>query len=139
MSDESFLIDKWIFERLSTDTVINTALGTRIYEGLAPQGAAYPFIIYQEQSPARDIRGIGTQRIMVEAFYLIKVITTGNYSSIKTLVDRFDFLFHGIQIETSYARINASVRERTFRLAEPRENVIYRHRGSIYRIQAQAI
>jgi hypothetical protein len=139
MSDESFLIDKWIYERLSTDATITTALGTRIYEGVAPQNAPYPFIIYQEQSPARDVRGVGTQRIMVEAFYLIKVITTGSYSSVKTIVDRFDYLFHGIQTETSYVRINACVRERTFRLPEVRESVVYRHRGSIYRIQAQVV
>lgn len=140
--DETYLIDKWILERLKADSVIQAGVGTRIYEQLAPSDAAYPFIIYQQQTIPRDVQGVGAIRIWTDVHYTIKVVTTGSYANIKALVDRIDDLFDdgtGIQATTTYGHFNCW-RVNLFRLTQPiNSTTIYRHRGGIYRIQAQSL
>jgi hypothetical protein len=137
MADETFEIDSWIYSTLSSDATIQGLVSTRIYEGFAPQGAAVPSIIFQEQEPFRDIRAIGAIRIMVNGVYLIKAVTTANAASLKPILNRIDTLFDAKSSVNPNITILSCVRERIFRLNESRDQIIYRHRGSFWRIQAQ--
>ena len=143
MADESLLIDKWLYDTLSTnatiitDTVIHQGSTFHIYEGVAPASLNQArWVVWQMQS-ARDIRAVGGIRMLVECVYIVKVITTGSGYSVKPLVDAIDTAMDRKQIVTGYVRIEECIRDGPFRLNETRGDITYRQRGGVYRIRAQ--
>lgn len=140
-STETLVIEGWINSTLLADTTITNAVGQRVAEGQAKEDwvePIYPMILFQEQSPPRDIHGVGATIIMVEGLYLIKAIVEGDsYVPAQPLAERINFLFHDKTVATAGGEIFSSVRERPFRMPEVDSGVDYRHLGAIYRIQAK--
>lgn len=140
---EQDLVDRWVDARLTAHApfdAISVGLTSRIYSEFAPRTAKYPFIIYQAQSPARDIRGVGTARVMIETSYIIKAIAqTEWYTDLSPIVAEIDALMTLEQgVITSDGAIFTSVRQNQFRLVEIDTGVQFRHFGGEYLIQAQA-
>ena len=99
MSSESIRVDQWIYARLSADVTLTGLLSgeDRIYPDVAPQGAKFPFVIYQLQDPGTDTRGGGANRVMVTLTYIVKVVTesTSYAGTLSAIADRVDALLHG--------------------------------------------
>lgn len=136
---ESNGIAKWIYATLAADSAISALIGTRIYEGPAPQTTAYPFIRYDQQSTL-DVRGATeATRIMVNELWLIRAVaeTESYQGNLATLADRIDALFQNTNGSATGAVVFNSAREFAMRMPEDEQGISYRHLGGIYRIYAQ--
>lgn len=139
MADELTRVDQWLYETLSGDAALGSAVGTRVYADVAPQGAAFPYLVFSYQGGS-DKRGVGTARYFVEALYLVKAVRQGeSYQPLQTVMDRVDALLQGSSGGTATGgTVYASVREQSVRFPEVTEGRQYRHLGGVYRITVQS-
>lgn len=141
MADDTTIgIDEWLYSTLSADSVITTAVGTRLYTDEAPAETAFPYVQWQLQS-ANDVRtGVGPFTILVNALYLVKVVNRiQSYKAIQTVANRINTILHGAGGTTLSTNIYSCVREEAWRDSEFISGVNYRSLGGIYRIQAKGI
>lgn len=119
--------------------LISPGLSDRIFEEVAPEGTTYPFIVYQCQDPPRDVRGVGTFRVMIDTLYVVKAVAQGDsYAPLLPVAGVIDAAMTSAAGATvGDGIVFASVRERGFQMAEPSEGTQFRHLGGEYRIQAQ--
>lgn len=82
---EQALTDAWVEGRLKAFDTITPGLGDRIFLDVAPEGTPYPFVVYQCQEPPRDVRGVGSFRVMVDTLYVAKAVA--QVSSYRDSVD----------------------------------------------------
>jgi len=130
---------EWIYDTLSADSTLTGLVSTRIYDGLAPQGAAFPFVVFNHQGGS-DLRGVGSERVFNNSLYQVKAVTKGgSFSSGATIADRIDALLQAASGTTSDGVILGCVREQAIMLIEQQSGVEYRHVGGIYRIYAQEL
>lgn len=130
---------KWIYTTLSGDATLAGLVSGRIYDGLAPQGSLFPFVVFNHQGGA-DLRGVGTARAFNNSLYQVKaVIDKGSFVTIATIADRIDTLLHGVNGTADNGVILGCVREQPLMLIEQENGVQYRHAGGIYRIYAQEL
>src|SRR5262249_44694662 len=93
---------KWIVGKLSGDANVAAAVGTRIYSDQAPEGATYPYVLFNLQSGGQDTRGVGTVRLMALPLFQIKIISKGSpTAAVRTAVDAIDDLFQRAATEVS--------------------------------------
>lgn len=134
---ESLVAEQWLYTKLTGDSTLNTAVGGRIYAYVAPQGAALPCVVYQQQA-ARDVAGVGPARIMSNMVYLIKVIgQTRSFGDLETVANRIDAVLQAASGSNSRGNVWACVRDSPFAMVENTEAGEYRHLGGIYRIFAK--
>lgn len=127
---------KWIYDKLEADSDIANVVGARIYANQAPEGAAFPLILFSYQS-GFDTRGIGTCRIQTNPIFQIKVICEGAPgSSILLVADRIDVLFQEAVTEISEEYVFSSRREQPLQYAEPKPGSaeFYTHTGGLFRL-----
>lgn len=147
IGSEQELIEAWILSRLTGTyaaalEAVSPGLSTRVFPDVAPPTAAYPFIVYQAQSPPRDIRGVGTTRVMVEAVYVVKAIAqVSNYMTLATVAKVIDLAMtlQDVVVFGTDGYINSSVRDAQYSLSSVEQGTQFRHLGGEYRIMAQAI
>lgn len=136
---EVSIVDAWVAARLAATVAVTNLVSTRIYNSFAPLDAEYPFIIFQQQT-LRDVRGVGSDRIMVDTLYVVKGISQGtDFAQLGTLAAAIDSALNvppGGAVTGGH--VMASVREEPFALTEVEDGKQFRHMGGIYRIYAQA-
>lgn len=142
---EQVITDLYVQARLATvDTIvdleaIDIGLSTRVYEDVAPNDARLPYIVWQCQSPPRDVRGVGTFRVMVDTLYIVKGVSQGTsyapLAPVAAAIDRAMTNSTGSAVEDGM--VLTSVRNDQFSLREVAEGTEFRHLGGEYRIQAQ--
>lgn len=136
---DALIIDEWLDTTLRGDTDLFAATEGRIYSEQAPEGAKhYPIVIFNQQSPLRDIRGLGGFTVMSQALYQVKVIGEGvSYLPLRPLASRIHDLLHDKQYipATSGGMIVTSIREEDIKYPEIEGGKHYRHLGGLYRIQ----
>lgn len=134
---ETLVAEAWLQSVLSGDSTLNTTVGGRIYAYVAPPGATFPLVIYQNQA-AKDVRGNGPQRIMANMLYTVKVIgETTSFASIEAAANRIDAVLQAVSGSTVRGVVVACVREQPFSLVESTPSGQYRHLGGVYRLWAQ--
>lgn len=58
MASPQLAMDRWVFRLLSQYGGLTSIVGTRIYRDVAPQGATYPFVVFQAlASSGTDLQG----------------------------------------------------------------------------------
>ncbi len=131
---------KWLYTTLAADATLAALVGTRIYEDIGPEGAGYPRIVFQMQSPGSDTLGVGARRVWTPLLYIVRgIVQDDRYTSdLETIATRIDALLHDRQVEVTNGRIK-SYRERPFRRPERTDETEYRHLGGEYRLLTQAI
>lgn len=132
--------ERWIYTTLSGDpTLVSLIGGARIYANVAPQGIAYPFVVYQMMSPGTALYGNGPNIIWQRMVYLVKAVTKGtSASSLQTIVDRINDLLHAERGAVSDAQIDYSIKLRPFVLPTLEGNVQYQQLGSEFEIAVRA-
>jgi len=91
---ESLVADEWLYDTLSANTTIAAAVGTRIYAELAPQGAAFPCIVFSAL-PSDDMMAVGAIRIWEDLEYNIRVIGQGeSLSELQEVAAAIDDVLH---------------------------------------------
>jgi Protein of unknown function (DUF3168) len=136
---EVSIIDSWVAARLAATPSVVTLVGSRIFNTYAPPDIDFPFIIFQQQT-LRDVRGVGSERIMVDTLYVVKGIGQGSdFSQLGTLAAAIDT---ALNVPAGGAAtgglVLASVRDEPFALTEVEDGKQFRHMGGVYRIYAQA-
>ncbi len=140
MTSEPNIAANWIYSTLAADATLAGLVGTRIYEDVRPNTVtAFPYIVFQLQSPGNDLLGVGPRRVWSELLYVVRGIAQGTlYTGNLTLIaNRIDALLHGKQAAVTGGYIRCW-RERPFRRAERTDERDYRHLGGEYRINTQA-
>ena len=93
MPAELARVEQWMYSTLAADPTISAQVGTRIYADQAPQGAAFPLIVFAHIGNVDVLRAMNNGRIS-KVIYLVRVIGTGSSTGgvLKTVADRFDLL-----------------------------------------------
>ena len=144
LGSEQQLVNLWLEARFAANAAalnaINAGLSSRIFPDFAPFNAAYPFIVYQAQSPPRDVRGVGAIRLLVDTLYVVKAVaqvdTYAPLAPVATLID--SIMIMAAPQAVSDGTVLCSTREDQFSLVEVNEGKQFRHLGGSYRILAQA-
>lgn len=140
---EQALVDKWVEAQLAAEAValnfIATDLSNKVFLEFAPEGTAYPFIIYQCQSPPRDVRGVGVTRVFVDTLYVVKAVAqTNSYDTLAPIARVIDrAMTSQVGAPVSDGAVFSSIREEGFNLIEVDQGTQFRHLGGTYKIQAQ--
>jgi hypothetical protein len=136
-------VHRFLYQRLACDPELAGLVGKRIYERGAPQGAAYPLVLFKVQA-ATDLLGAGAARLWMDALVQVKAVGPGAASELSPIADRLDALLHVAepvvvsQGEKSY-QIHGSHRERTINYDEVVAGQVYLHLGGLYRVFCTAI
>lgn len=134
---ETARVDRWLYERLAGDATLSGLVGGRIYAFVAPQGTAFPFVVFAHQG-GHDVLGVGPARVMVSLLYQVKAVgQTAAVADLQPVADRIDALLHGASGAVPDGTILACVREQAIEEAEVDDGVQYRHVGGLYRLIAQ--
>lgn len=111
-------------------STIDTATALGVYQAIAPQGSATPYVVFNRQD-ARDEYTFTSHGI--NADYMIKVVDNGTWS---TPAQRaYDALHDSIQDAIPSYTGKASLRFRRSSVFEMRDSSGYWHVGGIYRIE----
>jgi hypothetical protein len=138
LSHESGTAARWIVQTLLADSTITAAVGQKVFDTEAPQGALTPYILVEEYF-SRDIMGVGIVRVKADLQYIVKYVKQSmSFVEMEPIADRVDFLLHGGSgTPTGGGSILACQRLRTLKYAEPDEGLTFRHLGGIYFVQVQ--
>ncbi len=112
-----------------------------MYAYQAPSEATFPLIIFARIS-GRDLRGVGSARILANELYEVKAInrgTTVGFAALRAIGDRIDALLNGASGAVADGQILACVRENALSYLETDADQIYCHLGGIYRIYIRRI
>ncbi len=128
--------EEFIYNTLHGDATL-LGLVTDVYNTLAPQSTAYPFVVFQEMS-GNDLMVTGAIRVWTGMQFIVKVVgQTADYGDIKAAVARVDTLLHRGSGTPADGTVWSCVREQTVRLVETGPGgQAYRHGGGIYRLLA---
>ena len=116
-------IAQWLYSTLSGDAGIAAAVGNRVYERVAPQGAAYPFVLFSTRY-AEDRNGIGPgARLFTRPLYrIVAHAEGGGFGAVDSIAAVIDAVMEGAEgsvalAGTSY-HIGVVRRERAYRDVE---------------------
>jgi hypothetical protein len=136
---ESVVADQFIYEKLAADAALTAIVGSRIYGDSVPQGAQYPYILFQFLS-AVDRRTVGPNRLLTNMLYIVQVVdaATSYGGDMSTVAARIDAVLHASSGTTASGQAFACVREEQFRLVERlADKTEIRRLGGRYRILAK--
>lgn len=141
MASESDIAERYIYSLLNANATISSIAGGRIYSDVAPQGAAYPFIVMSLLSGI-DVAAVGAQRIGSSMQYLIKAVDrTGSYGgNLGALADAIDAALDNRQGSSGPATGGYAIacyRLQPWQQTQIDAGVMYKSRGGIYRIFTQ--
>lgn len=128
-----------IYSVLAADTALTAVVSTRIYHQEAPQGVAYPFVVFSLLSGI-DYPIAGGGRLWSNMLWLIEAVdkTSSFGGNLKTAVGRIDAALQATRSTVTDGVISACVREEAFSLAEVGPGgEQYRRMGGRYRIFAR--
>lgn len=134
----------WVVSVLKDDTTLAPLIGggsaARIYNGVAPAAASYPFVVMQLLSGGTDLMAVGAIRIWADMLWLIKAVTKGSSTGpLEPIVDRIDALLHAASGTVSGGIIWSCVRERPFELPTVENGVNFVQQGAEWRIRASNV
>jgi hypothetical protein len=137
MGIETVAAEQWLYSKLSGDAQLAAVVGTRVYGYRAPDGAALPYVLYQNQA-ARDVAGVGPARIGSSLMYLVRVVgETTTFAALQTAAARIDAVLQGAAGTVPDGEVWGCGREQPFVLVETNAGKQVRHLGGVYRVWAK--
>lgn len=137
--NEEQALSTFLYTTLSGDTAVAALVGTRIFEDLAPQGTAFPFVVFSFHTGG-DTNALGSDvRTLTRPQYLIRAISKGpTYSDADAVAAAVDAALMGAHGSATVNGVTYEVltvfREQAIRRCEYAESVRYNHAGGLYRI-----
>jgi hypothetical protein len=129
------LIEPWIYSTLSGDPQLTAAVDGRIYGALTPETPVGVYVTIALMS-VRDVRGVGLNRVQVDAIYLVKAVApTTTQDDVLPAARRITALLDGVDTDTSSGHISC-VRETTISYPEVSGGQPFLHLGGTFRIRA---
>lgn len=149
VGQETDLISVWIKQRFADAAIVSALnglwsdLSQRIYEDVAPSTSAYPYIVFQPQSPPDVVRGVGSAEVMVDTIYTVKAVTQGVDDKVTgpvaAVIHQAMVESNGDPVDGGIGTVFMSRRVSVVRYTEPAQGSQFRHLGGAYQIQAQAL
>lgn len=141
MSADSTRVDQWLYQTLSGNQTLSTAVGGRIYVDMAPQGATFPLVLFAFLGGADKVLTFRSR--FTNAIYLVRAVGDGSsYSPIRSIADRIDALLstvpdNGIIVDD--IRIASCNREQPHQRMDMERGKPTVYLGGFYRIRYQPI
>lgn len=140
---ELLAADQWLYDTLTADTAL-MAIVTGVYDRVAPAGAVFPYLIFQNQTDPQDMMVVGSQRIWSDITYVVKVIgRVDTYSTFLDAMARIDAVLHRNHnspvINGNGSLIIDCVRTQQFAYVELVDGDQIRHMGGVFTINVQAV
>lgn len=135
---ETLTADRWLYATLSGDATL-MALVTGVYTWPVPEGAALPYVLFQEQS-ARDLTALGPHRVWVDGLWLVRAVAEARSwgGNLETAANRIDALLQAasgaVVAPLPPGNVWACVRVQPFRLTETAQSRSIKHLGGIFRL-----
>lgn len=131
-------IDAFVFARLSADAGLAASVGDRVYARMAPQGAAYPLVVWAVQA-ASDLVGPGAVRIWASALVQVQAIGPAPATGLQAIAARIDACLHGappqiIAVGGRQYQIHGAQREGGLDFTSEIAGQVFVHLGGLYRI-----
>lgn len=126
---------KWIYDKLSANADITTAVGTSIFADSVPTPRPTRYILYNLMA-ATDVDGLGTNRIITSALFQVRGVNTGTPDTTARLLDkRIDDVLQVQVSQLSGEFYYSSRRESVVDRPEyDAANVRYHNLGGLYRV-----
>jgi len=106
--------DRWLYDKLTTDSQLSAALGGRVYVDVAPQGEQYPLAILTLVT-AQQIGNLFADRVMDAETWQVAVWTDKpSYMAIEPIADRIREILH----KASGTGVLAAIYQEQRRIAE---------------------
>lgn len=130
----------WIYSRLAPSMAAHNYVDTygdvRIYDELADEGTAYPFIIIILQSPGGDVLTLNGNRVWSNPLFQVAAVDeTETWETVQPLADEIDAQLHQTRGSTASIRIESCIRERPHRQVILDDGRRYAKLGGLYRIK----
>ena len=127
-------LDSAVYTVLNVESVVNEATGG-VFNVLAPQGTAPPYVIFQAMSKTDDyfaFTGRGGS-----AVYMVKVIDRSPWPKAASDIDtQIDSVMQDASLSITGHALLMCRREEDFYLVEEQDGFIYQQVGGLYRILA---
>lgn len=136
MADVLYTVQAYVFDTLAADVTLTTLIGgassPRIYQGSAPQGAVFPFVLVKHITSIPDLSKNGARRVWSQSLWEVTAVKDGrSYSAISTIVSRLDVLLHSD--EPLNGPVLSFIRQMPVRRpAPPESGIIYTESGNQY-------
>jgi len=86
--------DRWLYETLTTDSVLAVALDGRVFVDIAPQDTEYPFVVITSVSSV-PVSNAYADRIMDNELWQVALYDDGSsYSALELIADRIREVMH---------------------------------------------
>lgn len=142
-------VDQFLWQALTGNAALLALLAPQpapspvgIFEGLAPQGAAFPLVLFAMLS-SPDVNCIGNDsRMMSKPLYLVRAITSGPSDvPAERIAKQIDISLLGARgnIPAENVGCLGTYREEMIRYTEIDNGVIFRHCGGRYRMMVSAL
>lgn len=138
---ESLVLMSWIRATLTSDPTLAGLVGQRVYEGVAPQGAAYPYVVFAIlPNLESDIRGLSASRLGTNHEFICRAVGKDtSFVALQPIAERIDALLHGGSGATAPSgRVVACTRTGPAQMVETDDGITYRYLGGRYRGLTQA-
>jgi hypothetical protein len=137
----STAVRRALYGKLSGDTTLNTGLGTpptgyskSIYYEVAPEGAAYPLVIFAKSSSV-PTEAFGDPSALENDIWLVKAISQDSSAdTAETAQARIITLLNDASLSISGASLLYLRRQSDVDYSEVTDGTTYRHAGSLFRL-----
>jgi hypothetical protein len=131
-------VDEWLWQTMTTDAVLSTAVSNRIYADEAPQEAALPLVVFAFLGGSDKLLTFSAR--LTSALYLIRVVGEGSsYDPVELVADRIDIVLRlptqGTIIRDT--RITTCQREQPHQRKDSQYGIPLVYIGGFYRIHWQ--
>lgn len=135
---EALTANAWLHAVLSGDAALQGLVGGRIYEQPAPEEAAYPMIVFQNQV-LEDRNSLHGFRMYSIGVWLVRAVgECTSYDPLRAIANRIDAVLHkGAGEVPGMGRVLSCTREGPYALPEQDGDRQYRHLGGLYRIEVE--
>jgi hypothetical protein len=133
---ETSTAETWIYSKLTADAALTALVGSRIYRGVAPEGAAFPFVVFfLMMGTGFDVMGTGTARYITSGQWVIKAVDRNpSASTASSVADRIDAALHGQSGSATGGVVHACTRDEPLAYVEVADGATYQHLGGLYKV-----
>lgn len=142
MADELYKVEGWIPAMVAATTPLSALVGTKVFEGRAPQKTAtfnpFPCVLYA-LIDGRTTRTMNGTRVMAAPLYKIVIADEGDFdASAYSAMNKLIMLFEKVDTNVFESNVFNSRLEDLLTLEEtdPRNNALYKQKGGLFRIES---
>lgn len=131
-------IRRALYAKLTGDATLAALIGTRVYDGIAPQSATYPLVVLQHQAGVDAYTFAG--RAFEDHVWLVRAVDkAGSADTADDIAARIDDVLTDGALAITGRRQLYLKRETTVRYPEVDGDITYRHSGATFRLVSEEI